>query len=227
VGLLSGDQELGSLRVGLERVGSHDHALQVQTGQQLGKGGDLLGRAGDLALGQHDAADVVHRRQQVHRAAVTARGVGAAQGLAVDGDRPPPVGCGSGTVMLSMAIAVGQPRADHTGQQVGLQARKRPADGGLGRDGQAAGGLLSGAEHNPDLLGRISGPFGDRGDRPRPCQHRRGGQSQDGDQPVAAATGSSWVGDAGQIGQQVWGFGVVELAGGGVGELGERGWDRG
>jgi hypothetical protein len=115
--------------------------------------------------------------------------------------------------MLSMAIAVGQPRADHTGQRVGVQARKRPADGGRGRDGQAAGGLLAGAEHNPDLLGRISGPFGDRGDRPRPCQHRRGGQSQDGDQPVAAATGSSWVGDAGQIGQQVWGFGVVELAG--------------
>ena len=115
--------------------------------------------------------------------------------------------------MLLMRIAVGQPGTDHTGQHVGVQARKRPADGGLGRDGQAAGGLLAGAEHNPDLWGRISGPFGDRGDRPRPGQHRGGRQAQDGDQRVAAATGVSGVGDAGQIGQQVWGFGVVELAG--------------
>jgi hypothetical protein len=44
---------------------------------------------------------------------------------------------------------------------------------------------------------------------------------------VAAATGSSRVGDAGQVGHQVRGFGVFELAGIGVGDLGERGWDRG
>jgi hypothetical protein len=29
------------------------------------------------------------------------------------------------------------------------------------------------------------------------------------------------------VGQQVWRFGLVELTGIGVGELGERGWDRG
>jgi hypothetical protein len=34
------------------------------------------------------------------------------------------------------------------------------------------------------------------------------------------------VGDGSQVGQQVWRFGLVELTGIGVGELGERGWDR-
>jgi hypothetical protein len=43
---------------------------------------------------------------------------------------------------------------------------------------------------------------------------------------VAAATGSSRVGDAGQVGQQVWGFGVLELAAVGVDQLGKGGWDR-
>jgi hypothetical protein len=60
-----------------------------------------------------------------------------------------------------------------------------------------------------------------------PGQHRDGRQAQDRDQRVAAATGSAQVGDAGQVGQQVWGFGVRKLAGIGAGELGERGWDRG
>jgi hypothetical protein len=42
---------------------------------------------------------------------------------------------------------------------------------------------------------------------------------------VAAATGSSRVGDGGQIGEQAWGVGVLE--GLGVGEMGQggRGWD--
>jgi hypothetical protein len=99
--------------------------------------------------------------------------------------------------------------------------------GGLGRDAVVAGGVVAGAERGPDRLGGVGGPLGDRGDRPRPGQHRDGGQAQDGDQPVAAARGSSRVGDAGQVGQQVWGFGVGELAGVGVGEGGEGGRDRG
>jgi hypothetical protein len=88
-----------------------------------------------------------------------------------------------------------------------------------------AGSVVAGAERGPDRLGRVGGPLGDRGDRPCPGQHRGGGQAQDGDQPVAAATGSSRVGDAGQVGEQVRGFAVVE--GLGVGKLDEGGWDRG
>jgi hypothetical protein len=102
---------------------------------------------------------VVHRRQQVHRAAIAACRTGAAQGLAIDGDGPPPAGRGIGT------FPVGQPGADGTGQGVGVQAGQGAADGGLGRDGEVAGGVVAGAEGGPDWLGRLGGPFGDRGDR--------------------------------------------------------------
>jgi hypothetical protein len=87
-----------------------------------------------------------------------------------------------------------------------------------------AGGVAASAERGPDLLGRVGGPFGDRGDRARPGQDRGGRQAQDGDQWVAAATGSSRVADGGQAGKQVWRVSVLE--GLGVGELGQ-GWYRG
>jgi hypothetical protein len=166
---------------------------------------------------------MLHRRQQVHRAAVTVGWVGAAQRFAVDGYGPPHAGPGSN----ASPVPVGQPGSDGTGQRVWVQAGKGTADGGLGRDGEVARGVAAGAQRGPDRLGRVGGPLGDRGDRPRPGQHRSGRQAQDRHQWVAAATGRSRVGDAGQVGQQVRGFGVLELAGSGVGELGERGWDRG
>jgi hypothetical protein len=122
-----------------------------------------------------------------------------------------------------VAVAVGQPCADRAGHRVWVQARKRPADGGLGWDAPVAGSLLAGAERGPDRLGRVGGPLGDRGDRPGPGQDRGGRHGQDGDQRVATATGSPGVGDAGQVGEQVRGFAVVE--GVGVGQLGERGRD--
>jgi hypothetical protein len=72
VRLLDADQELGSLGVGLQRIrGDHDPG-KVQGRQQRGERGHLLGGAADLTLGQDRAAGVVHRRQQVHRAAVAA-----------------------------------------------------------------------------------------------------------------------------------------------------------
>jgi hypothetical protein len=137
---------------------------------------------------------MVHAGQQVHRAAVTAWGTGAAQRLAVDSNGPPPAAWGPATV------PAGQPRADGAGQHVGIQACERPADGGLGRDGEVAGAVAAGTQRGPDRLGRIGGPFGDRGDRPRPGQHRGGRQAQAGDQSVAATTGSSRVRDGGQAG---------------------------
>jgi hypothetical protein len=122
-------------------------------------------------------------------------------------------------------VPVGQPGADHAGQDVGVQAREGAADGGLGRDGEVARGVLAGTERGSDRPRRVGGPLGDRGDRPRPGQHRGSGQGQDGDQRVAAPAGGARVGDTGQVGQQVRGLAVVE--GSGVGELGEGGWDRG
>jgi hypothetical protein len=222
VRVLVGHQELGGLRVGLERIGG-DHDLgKVERGQQRGEGGDLLGGAADLTLGQHRAGGMLHRRQQMHRAAVTVGWVGAAQRLAVDGHRPPPAGPGR----HGRPVPVGQPGADGAGQRVWVQAGKGAADGGLGRDGEVAGGVVAGAQRGPDGLGRVGGPFGDRGDRPRSGQHRGGGQAHDGDQRVAAATGRSRVGDGGEVGQQVRGVGVLELDRVGVGEGGEGGWDR-
>ena len=194
----------------LDGVGGDHDVGEVQWGQQRGESGHLLGRAADLVLGQHRAAGVVHRRQQVHRAAVALGWVGATQRLAVDRHRPPPVG---------------QPGADSNGERVDVQAGKGPADGGLGGDGEVAGDVAASAQRGPDGLRRIGSPFGDRGDRPGAGQHRGGGQAQDGDQRVAPATGRSRVGDAGEVGQQVRGFTVLE--GVGVGEVGQGGWDRG
>jgi len=78
VGLLCGHQELGGGGVGLERVGGDHHAGQLQAFQQRGEGGDLLGRAADLLLGQHRAGGVVHRGEQVHRPAIAIGCCGAA-----------------------------------------------------------------------------------------------------------------------------------------------------
>lgn len=114
--------------MGLERVGGDHHAGQVQRRKQRGERGDLLGRAGDLALGQHLAALLVHRRQQMRRAAVAAGTSGAANGLAVHGHCPPLAG------RPTLRLPVGQPGANSSGQGVWVQARKRAADGGLGRD---------------------------------------------------------------------------------------------
>jgi hypothetical protein len=58
VGLLAGDQELGGVGVGLERVGGDHHVGEVEPVQQRLERGDLLGGAADLALGQHRAAGV-------------------------------------------------------------------------------------------------------------------------------------------------------------------------
>jgi hypothetical protein len=89
------------------------------------------------------------------------------------------------------------------------------------------GGVAAGAQRRPDGLGRLGGPFGDRGDRSGAGQHRGGGQAEDGDQRVAAPTGSSRVGDGGEGAQQVRGVGVLQLARVGVGEAGQGDWDRG
>jgi hypothetical protein len=44
---------------------------------------------------------------------------------------------------------------------------------------------------------------------------------------VAAATAGSWIGDGGEVGQQVRGFGVQELARVGLDEVSHGDWDRG
>jgi hypothetical protein len=148
--------------VGLEGVGGDHHPGQVEWGQQRAKAGTSSGAPASWRWAS-TAGGVVHAGQQVRGAAVGACPAGAAQGLAVDGDGPPPAGCGSGTLPLA------QPCADRSGQGVGVQAGKGAADGGLGGDGEVLGGVAAGAQRGPDRRGRVGGPFGDRGDRRAPA----------------------------------------------------------
>ena len=227
VGLLAGHQELGGTGMGVECVGGDHHAVKVEVGQQRPKAGDLFGRAADLLLGQHRAAGVVHRRQQVHRAAVAGGGAGATQGLAVDRHRPlpwpPPLGIAS-AVAAVMVLAVGEPGADRGGQGVGVQPAERAADGGLGRHRPVVGGVAPGAKRGTDRLGRVGGPLGNGGKRAGAGQHRGGRQGQDGDQRMAAAQGTPRVGDGGQVAEQVRGLGFLE--GAGIAQQGQARRDR-
>jgi hypothetical protein len=83
-GVLHGDQPVGMLTLGVERIGGDHRAGQVQPLEQRLEPGDLAGGVGDVGLGQDRAGGVVHRGQQVHlRGSVVAT---ATQGLA--GSRP-------------------------------------------------------------------------------------------------------------------------------------------
>jgi hypothetical protein len=77
-----GDQPIGVLALGVERVDGDHGCGQVQALQQRPEPGDLVGGAVDVGLGEDRMAGVVHHRQQVHRRGCVV--AGAAQGLAVD-----------------------------------------------------------------------------------------------------------------------------------------------
>jgi hypothetical protein len=147
---------------------------------------------------------------------------GAAQRRAVDGDRLPP----SPLPTAIMAVAVAQPGAECGGHGLGVKPTKGAADGGLGRDHEVASQpIAAGAQRGTDRLGRSSGPLGDRGDRPRPGQHRRSCQPNDGDQRVAAPGAGPWVGDGGQVDEQVcWLYGSERV---GIAQRGQPRRDRG
>jgi hypothetical protein len=105
-------------------------------------------------LGQDDAGGVVHHGEQMHLAAVVASG--AAEGLAVDCDRTPP---------LAGIVTVDQPRADDGGYRVRLQTGEGPPDRGFGRHPSVPGeGILPGAKGGTDGLVGVGGPLSDRGE---------------------------------------------------------------
>jgi hypothetical protein len=214
VRVLASDEELSSA-VGVQRVGGDDGPGEVQTSQQRLEPGDLVGGTVDLALGQHRARRMVHRSKQMNLAAVAS---GTPQGLAVDGDRgsSPPAGL----------VAVGEPRADHGGEGLGVEAGQGPADRWSRRNRPAAGERIAAcAERGTHWLGRVSGPFGDRGNRPRTGQDRGGSDGEDGDQRMTATRAGPRVVDRGEISEQVRGLGWSERAS--VPELGQTRQDRG
>jgi hypothetical protein len=65
--VLVGDQPVGVLTLGVERVGRHHLPGQVQPIQQRPEPGDLVGGVVHAGLGQDRAGSVVHRREQVDR----------------------------------------------------------------------------------------------------------------------------------------------------------------
>ena len=75
-----GDDPLGRIHLGVHGVGGDQGPVQVQRGEQLGQGRDLIGLVGHPPLRHDDSADLVQGRQQVRRRVV--RGAGPAHGLA-------------------------------------------------------------------------------------------------------------------------------------------------
>jgi hypothetical protein len=150
VRVLVGHQELGRVGVGVQRVGGDHRAGQVEAGQQRPHARDFAGGAVDLALGQDRAGGVVHRGEQVDPAAV-GWAAGAAQGLAVDRDRPP------APLPPLPPVTVGQPGADRHRQCLVVGAAQGAADGGLGRDRPLAGGrTAAGAQRGAHHRGPVS-----------------------------------------------------------------------
>ena len=77
---------LGCAPLGVHGVGGDDRTVQVQGGEQLGQGGDLVGLVGHPPLGQGRAGGLVQGRQEV--GGRVGAGAGPAHGLAVHGDHP-------------------------------------------------------------------------------------------------------------------------------------------
>jgi hypothetical protein len=64
-GVLGGDQPIGMLALGVERVGGDHGVGEVQPFEQRPEPGDLVGGVIDVGLGEDRAGVVVHRGEQV------------------------------------------------------------------------------------------------------------------------------------------------------------------
>jgi len=127
----------------------------------------------------------------------------AAQGLAVDRDRPPRrAGCRR--PRARWRLLGGQPGADGTVQGVGVDAGQHPARGGLAGWPPGAGQEVAAyPERGQDLAGRVAGPLTDRGKRPCAGQHRSYGHGQHRAQWMPSAAPVPGVGNLGEAAQQV------------------------
>jgi hypothetical protein len=179
--------DLGSITLRVHRVNRQDCAGQVgERLQQVPDCGDLIRLRvhGDLP---EDRADAVRqRRDQVRGLPVLISC--AADGLAVDGDHQPAAGPHRPGV---------QPRAEYPVQHIGADQGERATEGGLLC--RAAGR----AQHGQHLRAGVSGPLADRGERPRPRDHRRDPHGQQPGQRVPAPAPLARVRDLGQEIEQV------------------------
>jgi hypothetical protein len=178
----------------VQRVGGDHPPGKVQPVQQRPELGDLVGLAPNVGLGQDRTGGVVHHRQQMHlRVGVMAA---AAQGLAVDRDRlPRRPGC--------RWLLVGEPPAERSIQRVGVDAGQHPAHGGLTWWPPDAGPrVMAHPQRGQDVAGRVAGPLTDRGQGPRPGQHRAHRHGQHRDQCMPSASPVAWVGHASEVVEQ-------------------------
>ena len=107
-------------------VGGDQGPVQVQGGEQLGQGRDLVGLVGHPPLCHDDSADLVQGRQQVRGWVVLS--AGPAPGLTLHRDHPA-AGDGAGARM--------QPGGQEGIEAHGVQVLQDPADGGLATAGPA------------------------------------------------------------------------------------------
>ena len=138
VGLFVLDQETGGFLLGMEGVQSDEGAAQIQVGQEVLEGGDLVGFGGDLELAADHSSLEVQAGEEGEGVAVDLGG--GAGALAVDGQS-------RDLQVLEMGA---EPVADQGVELIGVQALEGAADGGFaGREvltGLAAVGGTQGAE---------------------------------------------------------------------------------
>ena len=176
--LLLRDQELGVIALGMQRVGGDDAPGQVQGLQQRREPGDLVGLAVHAGLGEHGTGAADRGRPAGARPARRCWH----DGCPAPPCRPRPPPAGARRPCSCSLVSGPQPRIQpgpHRGiERVGVYRFQDPADGGLIRRLEPAGQRITAdPESGQDLRRRVRDPFADRGERPRPGQHRRhGGQ---------------------------------------------------
>ena len=119
---------------------------------------------------------------------------------------------------------IGQPRADHPGQDLGVQAGQAPADGGLGGHHPVVGSLAAGAQRRPHGCGASAAHSAIAAKERAPVSTAAAAMARIAISGCRRPVGAR-VADGGQVGQQVRDVGVAERLG--AIQLGERGRDRG
>jgi hypothetical protein len=132
----------------MHRVSRHNGVDQVERVQKGSQGGDLVALDRDQRLAEHDPEMVVECRDQM-RGEVPGS-PGAAHGLAVDRDDPPP------TQNTDPSV---HPRTQDRVEPVGVQSGEGPSDRGFARTSPRRD-----AELDQHARLRVGDPLTDRGE---------------------------------------------------------------
>jgi hypothetical protein len=112
------------------------------------------------------------------------------------------------------SLLVGQPPADHQIQRVGVDAGQHAAHGGLaGWPPEPAQRVAAHPERSQDRRGRVRRPLADRDQGPGAGQHRGDRDGQHRAQRVPSAASLAWIGDLGEVAEQVTALGGCQRDG--------------